>query len=257
MKVVPVPCLSDNFAYLIICEETGEAGVVDPSEAPPVEQAIAKAGVKLTAILNTHHHWDHIGGNKGLLADHGNLKVYGHKSDAGRIDGFTHGLDTGDTFTVGRIDFSVLHNPGHTTGAITYVAEGCAFTGDTLFAAGCGRVFEGTMEMMYASLNDVLGSLPDETRIYFGHEYTENNLRFAAEVEPESRDVQDRWAEVRKTRAAGRFTTPSVMAEERRTNPFLRCAAPAVKAGAKKADPGSAESPAAVFGAIRGWKDRF
>ncbi len=251
MRTIPIPCLSDNYAYLIVDEETGQAGIVDPSEAEPVERVVQQEGVKLTAILNTHHHWDHIGGNKGLLAKHPGLTVYGHTSDSGRIDGFTDGLDMGGGLTLGSLKFDVLHNPGHTMGAITFVVNGCAFTGDTLFAAGCGRVFEGTMEMMYKSLNEVLGGLPDDTRLYFGHEYTENNLRFAEHVEPDNADVQQRLAEVRKTRPAGKFTTPSTLAEERKTNPFLRCEAAGVKAK------GGGGSPAQVFGAIRGMKDRF
>jgi hydroxyacylglutathione hydrolase len=220
-----------------------------------VEEAVRREGVKLQAILNTHHHWDHVGGNKGLLKAHPALKVYGHRSDLGRIEGLNAGLEMGGGFRLGALEFRVLHNPGHTLGAITYVVNGCAFTGDTLFGAGCGRVFEGTMEMMYRSLNEVIGSLPAETNIYFGHEYTENNLRFAQTVEPGNAEAAARLEAARRERAAGRFTTPSTMALERRTNPFLRCGEPGPRAAAKRA--GAGDSPAAVFGAIRGMKDRF
>jgi hydroxyacylglutathione hydrolase len=256
MRVIPIPCLKDNYAYLLVCEKTGEAGVVDPSEFAPVEAVVKKERVTLRAILNTHHHWDHVGGNKELLQAHPGLAVYGHASDQGRIEGLSAGQEMGGRFRLGALEFSVLHNPGHTMGAITYVVEGCAFTGDTLFGAGCGRVFEGTMEMMYRSLNEVLGALPGETKLYFGHEYTENNLRFAQTVEPDNAEAKARLEAARKERAAGRFTTPSTMALEKRTNPFLRCNAPGIRASAQKAG-ARADRPAEVFGAIRSLKDQF
>lgn len=257
MRIVPVPCLSDNYAYLVICEETGQAGVVDPSEAAPVLKALADEGVTLVAILNTHHHWDHVGGNKELLAHFPGLAVYGHRSDKGRIDGQTQFLDTGDTFTLGKLTVRVLHNPGHTSGAVSYVVEDAVFTGDTMFAAGCGRLFEGTPEMMHASLCKVIGALPPETRVFFGHEYTEANLRFAAHVEPDNADVQARLAAVHEARQAGRFTTPSTLAEEWRTNPFMRHDSPGIQASVRKADPGNDGSPVRVLAAVREMKNRF
>ncbi len=257
MKVIPIPCLSDNYAYLIVCEATGDAGIVDPSEAPPVADRVKKEGVNLKAILNTHHHWDHIGGNKALLAQFGGLTVYGHQSDHGRIDGLTNGLETGDTFTLGKLEVRVMHNPGHTSGAVSYAIEDSVFTGDTMFAAGCGRLFEGTPAMMYASLNEVIGSLPESTRVFFGHEYTENNLRFAQFVEPENHAVREKLAEVRKVRATGAFTTPSTLREEWQTNPFMRCGSDEIQARVKQGDPGNDLSPEAVLGAIRSMKDGF
>lgn len=256
MRVVPVPCLSDNYAYLVIDEASGRAGVVDPSEAEPVARAVAAEGVELVAILNTHHHHDHVGGNADLLSRHPGLRVYGHASDARRVPGLTDGVNAGDAFEVAGLRFSVLHNPGHTTGAVTYVADGCAFTGDTLFAAGCGRVFEGTPAMMYRSLNEVIGDLPADTRVYFGHEYTEKNLQFARSVEPDNDEVTRRLDEVSAARRAGRFTTPTTMALERRTNPFLRCTAPGIRASAKNGGARD-DAPEAVFAAIRSLKDRF
>ncbi len=257
MQVTPIPCLRDNYAYLVVCGQTNEAGVVDPSEAGPVIAAVEQAGVKLVAILNTHHHWDHIGGNKELLRRYPGLKVYGHKSDKGRIDGQTEFLDTGDRFVLGKLEVRVLHNPGHTSGAVSYVIDDCVFTGDTLFAAGCGRLFEGTPQMMYDSLNKIIGGLPERTRVYFGHEYTENNLRFAAEVEPDNRDVAAKLARVREMRRAGRFTTPSTLAEEWRTNPFMRVEQPGILATVKRAGGSGGLSPVDVLAAVRGMKDRF
>jgi hydroxyacylglutathione hydrolase len=257
MRVTPIPCLKDNYAYLVICEDTQQAAVVDPSEAAPVLRAVEQAGVELVAILNTHHHWDHIGGNKELLARFPELAVYGHASDSGRIDGQTHFLNTGDTFRVGKLDVRALHNPGHTKGAVSYVVGTCVFTGDTLFAAGCGRLFEGTPQDMQRSLCEVIGSLPESTQVYFGHEYTEANLRFAAHVEPDNRDVQARLEAVRKLRAAGRFTTPSTLAEEWRTNPFMRSDSAGIQAAVKQADPGNDLTPASVLGVVRELKNRF
>jgi len=160
MEIVTIPCLQDNFTYLLICPKTGEAGVVDPSEADPVRKEIKRQNVKLTAILNTHHHWDHVGGNKELKGDYSELKIYGHASDRGRIPEQTEFLKNGDGVRFGEQSGSFLHNPGHTSGAITYVFGKTAFTGDTLFAGGCGRLFEGTPAQMYDSLNFNIGRLP-------------------------------------------------------------------------------------------------
>lgn len=257
MRIVSIPCLSDNYAYLVICGDTGQAGIVDPSEGSPVLEAVRREGVQPVAILNTHHHPDHTGGNGALLAEYPDLAVYGHKSDGHRIEGLNHGVDAGDRFTLGRLEVRVLHNPGHTSGAVSYVIGDAVFTGDTMFAAGCGRLFEGTPQMMYDSLNKVIGGLPEDTRVYFGHEYTENNLRFAASVEPDNAAVQERLAAVREARKAGRFTTPSTLAEEWRTNPFMRADSATIQAAVRKADPGNDLSPVAVLAAVRQMKDRF
>jgi hydroxyacylglutathione hydrolase len=257
MKIIPIPCLSDNYAYLVVCEATGHAGVVDPSEAAPVVARVEKEGVELHAILNTHHHWDHIGGNKDLLKRYPGLTVYGHVSDKGRIDGQSEWIDTGDTFLLGKLECRALHNPGHTSGAVSYVIEDNVFTGDTMFAGGCGRLLEGTPEMMYKSLNQVIGSLPKATNVYFGHEYTENNLRFAQNVEPGNRAAQQKLAQVRKMRGAGRFTTPSTLEEEWSTNPFMRCDNEEIIARVKKEDPANDLRPESVLGAVRRMKDSF
>lgn len=246
MRVVAVPCLKDNFAYLVI--EGGEAAIVDPGEVEPIEAAILREGVELVAIWATHHHFDHVGGVKGLLATHPGVAVVAGETDAPKIEGTTEALPDGGTFSLGKLTGHVIHNPAHTLGAITFVIEGCAFTGDTLFAGGCGRLFEGDAAMMQASLAK-LAALPADTKVYFGHEYTASNLRFAAEVEPNNQAVAKRVAELTMP------STPSTMALEHATNPFLRWAEPAVIAAAK--DRGAAGDPASVFGAIRSWKDGF
>ena len=215
MSITPIPCLSDNYAYLVTCEKTGKRAIVDPSEAAPV----LAATTKLDAIWNTHHHWDHVGGNEELALKLGVHEVCGHASDRGRIAAQSRFLEEGDRFELGALAVRILHIPGHTTGAIAYVVEGdgapAVFTGDTLFVAGCGRLFEGTPEMMFASLAK-LAALPDETRVYCGHEYTAANLRFAAHVEPANADVAAAAKNVKVP------SVPSTIAIEKRINPFVR-----------------------------------
>ncbi|NLE86940.1 MAG: hydroxyacylglutathione hydrolase [Myxococcales bacterium] len=254
MVVHPVACLKDNYAYLIHEEGREECVVVDPSEPGPVREALRRLGLRLVAILNTHHHRDHVGGNSALVEELGPLPVYGHRSDRGRIPELTEELEHDDEFEVAGLSFRVLHVPGHTLGAIAYVGDGRAFTGDTLFAAGCGRLFEGTAAQLYESLNERLGGLPDETLLYFGHEYTEANLRFAAFVEPENLDVSDKQALVGELRSQGMTTTPTTLADERATNPFLRCDRVEVRQAVHL---DLEASPAEVFGRLRRAKDEF
>ena len=257
MQVIPIPCLNDNYAYLIICEETNQAGIVDPSELAPVWKVIQQQGVKLVAILNTHHHWDHVGGNEALLQKLPGLRVYGHHSDKGRIPGQSVMLTETDQVSLGNLVARVTHNPGHTTGAISFYFEDTVFTGDTLFAAGCGRLFEGTPQDMYRSLNEKIGHHSPATQVYFGHEYTENNLKFAQSVEPGNPWVQEKLKETRQMRQAGELTTPSTLESEFQTNPFMRCDSPEIQDTVTRHDPQNDLAPASVLAVIRKLKDSF
>jgi hydroxyacylglutathione hydrolase len=225
MEIEVVPCLLDNYAYLVIAP-SGETAVVDPSDAEPVLAALAQRKARLAAIWNTHHHWDHTGGNEDLCSRFPGIEVCGHASDRGRIPGQTRYLEEEDALRLGALEARVLHNPGHTLGAMTYLVEGAAFTGDTLFLAGCGRLFEGDPQMMFASL-EKLASLPPETLVYPGHEYTLRNLEFALAVEPGHTATREKLREVERLRSAGRPSVPGTIALERATNPFLR--APSVE----------------------------
>ena len=228
-----IPTWKDNYTYLLLCEETGEAAVVDAPEEEPVVKRAEALGAKVAKVLSTHHHPDHSMANPALAKRYG-APVYGHVSDQGRLPGFSHGLEEGDVVEVGRHVARILFIPAHTRGHIAYVFDGAraVFCGDTLFAAGCGRLFEGTPAMMYEALVGKLGRLPGDTRVYCGHEYTESNLRFAAHVEPGNEAVRQALARVRAARAkaaadwhdAGpdEMTVPTTIADEHATNPFLR-----------------------------------
>ena len=257
MRVIPVPCLRDNFAYLLICPQTEEVAVVDPSEPDPVLSALDNLGLKLSAIFNTHHHYDHVGGNKALVKKYPGIKVWGHVSDRKRIPKQTEFVEEGDPVGFGKVTGSLTHNPGHTTGAVTFYFGDDAFTGDTLFAAGCGRLFEGTPEDMHRSLNHKIGARAPETRLWFGHEYTETNLRFAQSVEPDNKDVVNKLTKVREMRAAGEWTTPTTLAEEWRTNPFMRVDSEGIQQTVRCHDPSNDLQPASVLGVIRALKDKF
>lgn len=256
MQVTIVPCLSDNYAYVLLAPGSQRAVVVDPGEAAPVERALERLGLTLGAVLATHHHGDHVGGTRELAQRFPGLKVYGHVSDQGRIPEQSELLQHGDEFEVEGLSFRALHIPGHTRGALGYFGEGAVFTGDTLFAGGCGRLFEGTPPQMYESLNVTLGALPDDTQVYCGHEYTASNLRFAAHVEPGNAAVSAKIARVAEQRARGEATVPSTLAEEKATNPFLRCSSAEIIANVSNAL-GADRSPAAILGAVRAAKDRF
>lgn len=260
MRIVLIPCLKDNYAYLVICEAAGTAAVVDPAEAGPVLDAAEREKVRLRAIWNTHHHWDHTGGNKKLLEAMPELEVVAHASDKGRVPGQTTFVEHDDRFTLGEeLGVTIIHNPGHTSGAISFYLDqhGVVFTGDTLFCAGCGRLFEGTPSQMHASLAR-LAELPGSTRVYCGHEYTAANLRFAAAVEPDNQAIKERAARVKAQRDRGEPTVPGTLADELATNPFLRASQPPViEAARARASKRFSESPVDTFAALRSWKDSF
>jgi hydroxyacylglutathione hydrolase len=253
VRIVPVACLSDNYAYLIV-GDAGEAVVVDASEAAPVRAALRREAARLTAIWSTHHHWDHVGGNEELAREF-SVEVVGHASDRGRLPGLTRGVDAGDVVRAGGIEAKCLHVPGHTLGAVAYHLEAgrAVFTGDTLFCAGCGRLFEGTPAQMHASLSS-LARLPGATRVYCGHEYTENNLRFAAHVEPTNADVTAARAGAASQRSRGEPTIGTTLDQEGRTNPFLRAASREIRATLGVA---ADADDVTAFAAIRRAKDSF
>jgi hydroxyacylglutathione hydrolase len=249
MRIMTIPCLSDNYAYLI--EAGGACAVIDPSEAAPVRDALQREGLKLTHIINTHHHDDHVGGNLDLKAQFGAL-VVGPQKDRHRIPGIDIGVSEASGWEFAGLPVTVLEVPGHTLGATTYVIDGNAFTGDTLFSCGCGRVFEGDAAMMWASLSKLM-TLPDDTKIWCGHEYTEGNCRFALTLEPESVPLRMFTQVIRKARAAGTPTMPSTMKLEKLVNPFLRPDSPVIRKalGLETAD------DVEVFAEVRRRKDSF
>lgn len=255
MKIIQIPLLRDNYGYLLVCEKTNRAAIVDPSEADPVLRRVEQEKVELAAILNTHHHRDHTGGNEGLLGQR-KLQVYGHQSDQGRIFGMTNGLAEGDEIRVGELTGKVFFIPGHTTGHVAYLFDNNLFCGDTLFTAGCGRLFEGTPEQMHASLKKLM-ALPDNTKVYCGHEYTESNLRFALSVEPNNPKLLARFERVQGQRTRGLATVPSTMEEEKLTNPFLRWDSKEIQASVIFAKPATGRDPVSIFGAVRKMKDAF
>jgi hydroxyacylglutathione hydrolase len=247
MQVIPVPCLRDNYAYLVM--RGGQAAVVDPSQADPVLRSLAGSRARLTEIWLTHHHWDHVGGIEPLIEECPIRHVRGSRYDADhrRIPRQTEALCDGDSFDFGGVGVRVMEIPGHTLGAIAFVADGNLFSGDTLFLSGCGRVFEGTMQMMAQSLIK-LRSLPGDTKVWCGHEYTVNNLRFAKTVEPGNPELERALRDARQALEGGRFTVPGRLDRELATNPFLRFDLPELAAG---------RDPVASFTALREAKDRF
>ncbi|MBN8449065.1 MAG: hydroxyacylglutathione hydrolase [Candidatus Accumulibacter sp.] len=251
-NVIRIPAFKDNYIWLL--RKGASAAVVDPGDARPVLDLLDREGLSLASILVTHHHADHQGGVAELLA-HYPAEVFGPAAES--ITGLSRPLSGGETVRIAACDveFQVIAVPGHTLGHIAYYGAGCLFCGDTLFAGGCGRLFEGTAAQMADSLAR-LAALPDETGVYCGHEYTQANLRFALAVEPGNRRLQSRVNEVARARASGLATVPSTMAIEKASNPFLRCGEPEVAASARRRAPAAADE-VAVFAALREWKNSF
>ncbi len=252
-EIVTIPCLADNYAYLLHDPETAETALVDAPEAGPIGKVLARRGWKLDHILITHHHPDHVDAVEELRKATG-ARVWGAACDAHRLPPLDEALREGDGVVIGSQSGRVIDVPGHTLGHIAFhfPESRAVFTADSLMALGCGRLFEGTAEQMWNSLSK-LAALPPETLVCSGHEYTEANARFALTVEPESPALQARAEEVLAKRARGQPTVPSRLSEELATNPFLRADEPAVRACL-----GMEDAPAAaVFAEIRRRKDTF
>jgi hydroxyacylglutathione hydrolase len=252
-EVVPVNAFKDNYVWTLRAGRS--AAVVDPGEARPVLDYLRREQLALVAILATHHHPDHVGGIAELLEEY-RVPVYGPRNEP--IATLTHPVSEGDEVKLPELgaSFSVLDIPGHTRAHVAYYGAGALFCGDTLFACGCGRLFEGTAEQMYASLQKLL-ALPDETKVYCGHEYTLANIGFAQAVEPGNSALSARASRDRRLRDAGKPTLPSTLGDEKATNPFLRCREPAVVESANKYLGSRVSDPVRVFAAIRDWKNSF
>ena len=254
MSIHQYPCLTDNYGALIHDSTTGATACVDVPESAPTLAALAERGWNLTDILITHHHADHIQGVPDVRAKFPNAKIWGPAKDAARIPLLDHQVKEGDTARVGSLQAKVIETPGHTLGHIVYHFEdnAVAFCGDTLFSLGCGRVLETPLAVMWSSLAK-LAVLPGDTQIYCGHEYTQANGRFAASIEPDNPVLRTRIEEIARLRAENRPTLPTTLAAELAANPFLRVEEPAIQAAIGMAG----AEPAAVFGELRGRKDRF
>jgi len=254
LTVTPLPAFNDNYLWLLV--RGREAAVVDPGASAPVWRALDRQNLRLSAILVTHHHGDHVGGVLDLKSRTG-AKVFGPAGES--IEGVDVGLRGGDRVDVLGRDFQVIDVPGHTAGHIAYFAAGHAppllFCGDTLFACGCGRLFEGTARQMLASL-DALAALPASTLVYCAHEYTLSNIRFALTVEPGNAALRERAARDEATRQRGEPTVPSTIGLERETNPFLRCDVPEVRASVADGTVDAVDRTA-IFAALRERKDKF
>jgi hydroxyacylglutathione hydrolase len=253
MEIVPIPAFKDNYIWTLV--QDGYAVCVDPGDAVPVQKYLSQHSLKLAALINTHHHWDHTGGNIALLEQF-QVPLYAPKNE--NISGVTHRLSEGDEIALQQIGLRlrVLDIPGHTSGHIALYNDDILFCGDTLFACGCGRLFEGTPEQMSASLNK-LATLNKNTKIYCGHEYTLANIAFAQAVEPDNKNITEREKRDAAKRENGQPTLPSTIGEELDTNPFLRCTDPAVIHAAEKYAGTSLPNQVAVFAALREWKNSF
>lgn len=260
LLIEPIHAFSDNFIWLLTRPGSSDCAVVDPGEAAPVRDALASRGLRLDTILVTHHHFDHVGGVAELRELGPSIRVIGPRNPA--IDTLTGQVATGDRVDVLGCEFQVLEVPGHTLDHIAFFHRGDAdqppllFCGDTLFAGGCGRLFEGTPAQMHHSLTQ-LAALPADTVVYCAHEYTQANLRFARAADPENRALAEREAEVAALRRESRPSVPSRLSVERATNPFLRCEEQTLVDNLRRQGKWQGDHPEAVFAALRSWKDEF
>ncbi len=247
-------CLEDNYGLLVRDQETGAAASIDAPDGEAIAAEAKRLGWRLTHVLLTHHHLDHVQGVPSLRRAFPGLCVVGAQKDAYRLDGLDLTVGEDDTIALGATRARVIETPGHTTGHLAYhfLEDEAVFVGDTLFSLGCGRVFEGTMETMFLSL-EKLAELPDETRVYCGHEYTQANARFALTVDPENSMLIERARDVDALRAAGEYTLPSTIGLERATNPFLRTEDPLVQRAMGMSD----ADPVEVFAKMRERKNGF
>ena len=257
LQVKRLSALSDNYIFLLHDPQKNIAAVVDPAEPEPVLNCLAELGAELVAIFNTHHHSDHVGANRALMQKFPQLTVYGGAEDRGRIPGQMVYLQQGDRVQFSDRTAEVFFIPGHTRAHIAYYfapssseETGELFCGDTIFAGGCGRLFEGTPAQMVDSIGK-LRQLPDNTRVWCAHEYTLGNLKFAVTVDPNNADLQNRYHQVQEQRSRGEATIPSLLGIEKLTNPFLRWDSEALKKSMGLTE------PARVFGKLRGMKDVF
>jgi hydroxyacylglutathione hydrolase len=256
LQVTPVRAFADNYIWLIHApRDATQVVAVDPGDAAPVERALAEKKLTLAGILLTHHHADHVGGVAGLLQNR-RVPLFGPGSE--RLPGEPTRLREGDRVVLEALglEFTVLDIPGHTAGHIAYVGHGAVFSGDTLFSAGCGRLFEGTVEQMVVSLAK-LAQLPAETLVYCGHEYTVSNLKFELAVEPQNAEAGRYLEECSTKRARDEATLPSSIRRERNVNPFLRCEQQTVKQAAEAKAGRGLQNSTEVFAVIRQWKDGF
>lgn len=245
--------IEQNYSFLLRDEASGKTAVIDPPEADGVLKALEREGWALDYILNTHHHWDHVNGNLKLKEATG-AKVVGNAADAYRIPAIDIHLREGESFALGESVADIMAISGHTIGHIAYyfVNDKAVFCGDTLFAMGCGRLFEGTPQMIVESIGKLM-ALPDDTRIYCGHEYTLANAKFALSVEPDNLDIQHRITEVEALREQGIPTVPTTVADEKRTNPFVRTHSTQIRESLAMQDASDVE----VFAQLRAWKNEF
>lgn len=251
LEIYQFPCLSDNYGFLVHDSESGETACIDTPETAPILAALEKTGWTLTQIWNTHHHYDHAGNNEEIKRITG-CTITGPAGEADKIPAIDRAVDDGDTVMLGAHEAHVLNVGGHTLGHIAFHMEGHAFVGDSLFALGCGRVFEGTMAQMWESLQK-LDALPDGTQIYCAHEYTTSNAAFAVTIDPDNEALSQRVAEINALRAANKPTVPTEIALERATNPFLRATDANVQARLNMSGAPAVD----VFAEIRARKDSF